>query len=272
MIFPSVLTIAGSDSGGCAGIQADIKTISATGSYAAGAITAVTAQNTLGVREVFPVPPQVIGSQIRAVLDDIRIDAIKIGMLFSAGAVSEVARALSGYDLPPVVLDPVMVSTSGHSLMEDGAAGALAGELLPLCTLITPNIPEAEALSGVEIRSESDFGEAASVISKLSSPGLSVLLKGGHLHSDILSDLFYNARTGGFTWFRKPRTDTPNTHGTGCTLSSAVASFIARGQSLDDAVGSAEDYIARAVETSILYRIGNGHGPVNHFYKNNSGI
>lgn len=271
MRYPSVLSIAGSDSGGGAGIQADIKAISATGSYAACAITAITAQNTLGVKEVFPVPVPVVCSQIRAVLEDITIDAVKIGMLYSADAIDSVAGTLSEFESRSIVLDPVMVSTSGHRLIEEDAVRMLVCRLFPLCRVITPNIPEAEALTGMKICSSSDLRKVAEALFELArtkgkNPCLSILLKGGHLESDCLLDLFFNAETGQFIEFSKPRTDTVNTHGTGCTLSSALASFLAQGKELDEAVRLAETYISKAISSAVDYETGHGHGPVNHFY------
>lgn len=263
--YPRVLTIAGSDSGGGAGIQADIKSISATGSYAASAVTAVTVQNTLGVESVFPVPVEVIVSQIDAVLSDIGADAVKIGMLHSAEVVRGVAGCLRRHAVRDVVLDPVMVSTSGHRLIEDTAVEALVCELLPLARVITPNVPEAEVLAGERIGSKEDLPRIAR---KLSQGGrLSVLLKAGHLQDDVLVDVFYNAETDSFLELASPRVDSVNTHGTGCTLSSALASFLAQGLALDDAVKAAKAYVAQAIVSGADYRIGGGHGPVDHFYK-----
>ena len=264
--YPRVLTIAGSDSGGGAGIQADIKAISATGSYAASAITAVTVQNTLGVEAVHPVPEDIIAAQIRCVLSDIGADAIKIGMLHSAAVVRTVKEALlqAGFD-GSIVLDPVMVSTSGHRLIEEDAVKVLSEELIPMATVITPNIPEAEILAGVSIHSQEDLPDVAR---RLSLGGtVSVLMKAGHLSESILCDYFFNARTGMVLELPHKRLQTPNTHGTGCTLSSALASCLAQGLGLDDAARAATDYIHGAIESGAAYSIGHGHGPVDHFYR-----
>ncbi len=270
--YPRVLTIAGSDSGGGAGIQADIKSISATGSYAASAITAVTVQNTLGVEAVHPVPVGIIAAQIRCVLSDIGADAIKIGMLHSAEVVLTVRKELrdavrKGWLERPVniVLDPVMVSTSGHRLIENDAIRVLSRELLPMARVITPNIPEAEILAGVRIHSQEDL---PAIARKLSNNGtVSVLLKAGHLTEDTLTDVFYNAETDHILELTQRRLQTPNTHGTGCTLSSAFASYLAQGLSLDDAARAATGYIHGAIVSGAGYQIGHGHGPVDHFYR-----
>lgn len=262
--YSRVLTIAGSDSGGGAGIQADIKSISATGSYASSAITAVTVQNTLGVIDVHPVPVGIIAGQIDAVLSDIGADAVKIGMLHSAEVVVAVRDALTRYNIGNIVLDPVMVSTSGHRLIEESATEVLSRELAPMARVITPNVPEAEILAGEKILSSEDMFPIAR---KLSCGGaVSVLMKAGHLSGDCLTDIFYNAEEDHFITLPSPRCDTPNTHGTGCTLSSAIASYLAQGYGLDDAVRAAKDYIASAIESGASYSIGHGHGPVDHFW------
>ena len=264
MNYSRVLTIAGSDSGGGAGIQADIKAISATGSYAASAITAVTVQNTLGVQAVHPIPEDIIAAQIDSVLSDIGADAIKIGMLHSAKVVLTVKEALKRNNARNIVLDPVMVSTSGHRLIEADAVLTLIKELIPISRVITPNIPEAQILSGQKIRSGEDL---PGVAEKLSQRGkVSVLMKAGHLEEDYLTDVFFNAESGSAFKITAPRIDTPNTHGTGCTLSSALASYLAQGLELDDAVKSAVAYVHGAIEDGARYTIGHGHGPVNHFY------
>lgn len=263
MKIHKVLTIAGSDSGGGAGIQADIKAISATGSYAASAVTAVTVQNTLGVHGVFPVPVDVIIGQIEAVLSDIGADAVKIGMLHSSEVVMAVADAMRRFAVRNLVLDPVMVSTSGHRLIEESAVLTLKEELIPLARVITPNIPEAEILVGHSIPCQDNLPEVAC---ELSMGGrVSVLLKAGHLTDDVLTDIFYNAETGETLSLSSERLHTRNTHGTGCTLSSAFASFLARGYSLDDAAWSAKDYITEAIRRGADLDFGAGHGPVCHF-------
>ncbi len=261
--YSTVLTIAGSDSGGGAGIQADIKAISATGGYAASAITAITVQNTLGVGDVFPVPPAIIAAQARAVLSDIGACAVKIGMLHSAEVVSAVKDVLEEFGARNIVLDPVMVSTSGHRLIEESAIKSLMTELLPLARVITPNIPEAEILAGEKIASEQDFPRIAR---KLSCGGkVSVFMKAGHLDGEELVDIFYNAEEDHFVELSSKRLFSINTHGTGCTLSSALASYLAQGYSLDDAARAAKEYISAAIAAGAEYSIGHGHGPVKHF-------
>lgn len=262
--YSRVLTIAGSDSGGGAGIQADIKAISAMGCYAASAVTAVTVQNTLGVQAVHPVPLDILEGQIEAVLSDIGADAIKIGMLHSSEVVNLVADMLERYRIKNVVLDPVMVSTSGHRLIEADAVQVIKRRLIPLARVITPNLPEAEVLAGCRIVSESDFDMIAR---RLSDGGkVSVLLKAGHLDGDTLVDYLYNAEDGMMTRLSSVRVRTKNTHGTGCTLSSAFAAALARGEDLTRAAKSAKAYIEQAIISGAEYRIGNGHGPVNHFH------
>lgn len=263
--YPTVLTIAGSDSGGGAGIQADIKAISATGGYAASAITAVTVQNTLGVEDVFPIPPTIIAAQISAVLSDIGAKAIKIGMLHSAEVVRTVRETLDRFNARNIVLDTVMVSTSGHRLIEESAIDTLKQLLLPRARIITPNVPEAEILLGEKITSQSQLPEIAKRLSQNGS--ISVLMKAGHLSEEKLVDIFYNAEEDHCIELVSNRSYTPNTHGTGCTLSSAFASYLAQGLGLDDAATAAKDYIAHAIEAGSSYHIGHGHGPVNHFYK-----
>lgn len=260
--YYKVLTIAGSDSGGGAGIQADIKAISAMGCYAASAITAVTVQNTLGVQAVHPIPLDILSGQIDAVLSDIGADAIKIGMLHSAEVVELVAEKIRAYDVRQVVLDPVMVSTSGHRLMEESAVEVLKSHLLPLATIVTPNVPEAEILVGRSIAGEGDFKQVAQELSE--TYGVSVFLKAGHLSGDTLTDYFYHAPTGSWTLLSSARVDTKNTHGTGCTLSSALAAALARGESPISAATSAKRYVEQAIISGADYEIGGGHGPVNH--------
>jgi hydroxymethylpyrimidine/phosphomethylpyrimidine kinase len=262
--YNRVLTIAGSDSGGGAGIQADIKAISAMGCFAASAITAVTVQNTIGVQAVHPVPLDILEGQIDSVLSDIGADAIKIGMLHSAEVVNLVADLLEKYGIRNIVLDPVMVSTSGHRLIEEDAVEVIKSRLMPLSRVITPNIPEAEILAGCRIPSEDDFDEIAR---KLSDNGkISVLLKAGHLEGESLVDYFYNAEDGSMTRLPSKRVNTVNTHGTGCTLSSAFAASLAKGEELTTAARSAKAYIEQAIISGADYEIGGGHGPVNHFW------
>lgn len=263
--YKKVLTIAGSDSGGGAGIQADIKAISAMGCYAASAITAVTVQNTLGVESVHAIPLDTVRGQIDAVLSDIGADAVKIGMLHSSEVVAVVADALARHNVRNVVLDPVMVSTSGHRLIEESAIESLRKVLIPMARVITPNVPEAEILAGVTITSSEQFREVARQLSQ--GGKVSVLLKAGHLTDATVMDLFYNAEDDTFTELPSERITTPNTHGTGCTLSSALAAAIAQGLPLAEAARAAKEYIDGAIRSGAEYEIGGGHGPVNHFWK-----
>ena len=262
--FPRVLTIAGSDSGGGAGIQADLKSISANGCFAASAITAITAQNTLGVNAVEGLSIDIIEGQIDAVLSDIGADSIKIGMLHSAEVVHCVARMLRKYEMTNVVLDPVMVSTSGHKLIEDSAIEVMKSELMPMARVITPNIPEAEILLGEAITEQGDLPGAARRLAEMY--GVSVLLKAGHLVNDELIDIFYNHETDEVVQLSARRVDTCNTHGTGCTLSSAIAAQLAKGLPLTEAVRAAKSYINQAIIHGADRNIGHGHGPVAHFY------
>ena len=263
--YPRVLTIAGSDSGGGAGIQADIKSISANGCFAASAITAITAQNTLGVNAVEGLSIDIIEGQIDAVLSDIGADSIKIGMLHSSEVVQCVARMLRKYNIKDVVLDPVMVSTSGHRLIEESAIEVLKAELMPMARVITPNIPEAEILLGEAINKQGDLPAAARRLAE--QYGVSVLLKAGHLVNDELIDIFYNHETEEVVELSARRIDTRNTHGTGCTLSSAFAAQLAKGLSLTEAARAAKHYINQAIIYGANQEIGHGHGPVAHFYK-----
>ena len=263
--YNRVLTIAGSDSGGGAGIQADIKAISAMGCYAASAITAITVQNTLGVQAVHPVPLDILEGQIDAVLSDIGADAVKIGMLHSSEVVNLAAEMIEKYQIRNVVLDPVMVSTSGHRLIEASAVDVIKERLLPLARVVTPNVPEAEILIGRRITDESEFESVARELAE--KYGASVLMKAGHLTGDILTDYFYNSEDGKITLLPSKRINTKNTHGTGCTLSSAFAAALAMGEDLTAAARSAKGYIEQAIISGADYNIGNGHGPVNHFFK-----
>ena len=251
------LTIAGSDSGGGAGIQADIKTMMANGVYAMSAVTALTAQNTTGVTAIMDSTPEFLGEQLDNVFTDIYPDAVKIGMVSSAGLIMKIAEKLREYEAENIVLDPVMVATSGAKLIADDAVEALTSELIPLADIITPNIPEAEVLSGMEIKTEEDMIRAAEYIS--SRYGCAVLCKGGHSLNDA-NDLLY--RDGTYSWFRGKRIDNPNTHGTGCTLSSAIASNLAKGFDMDESVRRAKDYISGAL--SAMLDLGKGSGPMNH--------
>ena len=255
----TALSIAGSDSSGGAGIQADMKTMSAHGVYAMTAITALTAQNTTGVTGIFEVTPEFLSDQLDAVFTDIFPDAVKIGMVSSAALIRVIARKLTDYQARHIVVDPVMVATSGSKLIQDEAIDTLKNELLPIAEVVTPNIPEAEILSGMEIRCPQDMEEAARAISE--TYRCAVLLKGGHDLNDA-NDLLY--KNGAATWFRGKRIDNPNTHGTGCTLSSAIASNLACGMELEEAVRNAKVYISGAL--AAMLNLGKGRGPMNHHF------
>ena len=257
----TALSIAGSDSSGGAGIQADLKTMAAHKVFGMTVITALTAQNTLGVTAIHTPPPQFVRQQMDAVFSDIFPDAVKIGMLANDGIIQAVAQGLEEYHAQNIVLDPVMISTSNHRLLEDSAQEALIRLLLPMATLITPNLPEATALSGMEgIASREDMMAAAEKIASLTPAA--ILVKGGHL-SGCADDLLYEA-PGKYRWFSAQRVDTDNTHGTGCTLSSAIASNLALGCSLELAVANAKDYITRALMHDP--HLGHGNGPLNHTF------
>lgn len=259
---PTVLTIAGSDSGGGAGIQADLKTVSALGCYGASAITAVTAQNTRRVAAVHPVPPDLIRAQIDAVLDDIQVHAIKIGMVGSAAGIAAVAASLR--DCPiPIVLDPVMVAKSGDVLMPDNAVGALIRDLLPLARVLTPNLPEAARLLGTD-PARDDAGTVAQAAGLRALGPRHVLMKGGHAAGADCTDLL--AGPEGVARFSSPRIGTRNTHGTGCTLSSAIAAGLAQGLTVAEAVGRAHDWLHRAILAADGLAVGGGNGPVHHFH------
>lgn len=253
-----VLVIAGSDSGGGAGIQADIKAITALGAYAATAITAITAQNTLGVHSVHPVPAEMIEAQIRVVLDDIGADAIKIGMLGDAATVTLVARLLEEWPDIPVVLDPVMTAKGGQALLEQSATQTLKALLIPRAALLTPNAPEAEMLTGLSIETSDDLRRAGEVL--LAMGASAVLMKGGHIAGDRVTDVLMTP--AGETTFEGPRIDSRHTHGTGCTLASACAAGIAQGLDMDRAIARAWAYTAEAIRRAPGF--GAGHGPLDH--------
>jgi hydroxymethylpyrimidine/phosphomethylpyrimidine kinase len=263
--YRRVLTIAGSDSGGGAGIQADLKTMSACGCFGTSAITAITAQNTLGVTDIHPVPIATLEAQIRAVLDDIGTDAVKLGMLHSVEVIECVGRLLQEYQITNVVLDPVMVATSGAKLIEDEAITALQEVLFPLSRIITPNIPEAEIIIDAPLVSWEKLESTAARLGRMF--GISALVKGGHLSGERLLDVLYDHETGIMHRYSNPRIGTANTHGTGCTLSSALASFLAAGFTIPDAAARAIDYVAMAILRGSVYSIGRGHGPVHHFHR-----
>ena len=254
-----VLIIAGSDSGGGAGIQADIKTVTALLGYAMTAVTALTAQNTLGVSAIHPVPDDFVADQIRVVLDDLGADAVKTGMLATPGCIETVAEALQKLaGRVPVVVDPVMVAKGGHALSSDAAQQRLKQRLAPLATLLTPNIPEAEVLTGRPIRSLADMGEAGRALLDLGANA--VLVKGGHMPGDIINDLLVTG--GGARCFTSERVHTQHTHGTGCTLASAIATGLAQGLALEAAVDRGRRYVAQAIRKAPGY--GTGHGPLGH--------
>ncbi len=255
----TALTIAGSDSSGGAGIQADLKTMTMNGVFGMSAITALTAQNTTGVTGIMEVTPEFLEQQLDAVFTDIYPDAVKTGMVSSTDLIKVIAGKLKQYQAKNIVVDPVMVATSGAKLISDDAIDTLKEYLLPLATVITPNIPEAEVLSGSTITSEEDMVAAAKVIYERF--GCAVLCKGGHQVNDA-NDLLYNAN--GPVWFAGKRINNPNTHGTGCTLSSAIASNLAKGQTLEDAVKNAKDYISGAL--AAMLDLGKGSGPLAHNY------
>ncbi len=263
--YHRVLTIAGSDSGGGAGIQADLKTIAANGCYGASVITALTAQNTVGVSGIHAVPVDFVAAQMDAVLGDIGADAVKIGMLFSPELIRTVAQGLVKHGVQTVVLDPVMVAQSGDKLVQDEAIDALKLELIPLATLITPNLPEASVLLNRAIDARDAVRSAA--VELLSLGCGNVLIKGGHLESGDSDDCLYLGDEGRIVILRGPRIVTRNNHGTGCTLSSAIAAGLAKGQDVETAVRQAKEYISGAIRAGADYVLGRGHGPVHHFFR-----
>ena len=253
----TALTIAGSDSSGGAGIQADLKTMITNGVYGMSAITALTAQNTTGVTGIMEVTPEFLGLQMDAIFEDIRPDAVKIGMVSSCKLIEKIAEKLKEYGAENIVVDPVMVATSGSRLIEEEAIQTLKEKLLPLAAIVTPNIPEAEILADMPVKSAEDMIQAAKIISD--TYGCAVLCKGGHSLNDA-NDLLYEK--GNAQWFRGKRIDNPNTHGTGCTLSSAICANLAKGYNLTDAVKRAKDYISDAL--AAMLDLGQGSGPMNH--------
>ena len=268
--YPIVLSIAGSDSSGGAGIQADLKTFSALGVYGATAITAITAQNTQGVNSQFALPPQMVYEQITAVIDDLNLSVVKIGMLSNVEIVNTVADALSNYDVK-IVLDPVIVSTSGHRLLSVEAQDVIKERLLPMCEIVTPNIPEMETLTDMPVSTFEEKEKAANHL--LSLGAKSVLLKGGHEDGEKKTDVLFSKCHGEgsqliahSSQLVSETISTNNVHGTGCTLSSAIAAFMARGLSLEDAVREAKIYVTEAIRAGADVKIGHGFGPVNHFF------
>ena len=259
-MIKQVLTIAGSDSGGGAGIQADLKAMSANGVYAMSVITAITAQNTEEVTDVFELPPSIVAAQIDAIFDDFEVAAVKTGMLSSADIIRTVVTLLKPQQVKNLVVDPVMVAKGGQSLLKPDAIDFLKKELFPLALLVTPNVHEAQQLSGIQITSLADARRAAKIIHQFGCAN--VLIKGGHLPVDRATDLLYDGRF--FHIFKGEFIDTPHTHGTGCTFASAIAAHLARGKSLSDAVQTSKTYLTQAIKHSLA--LGHGQGPTNHFY------
>lgn len=255
------LTIAGSDSGGGAGIQADLKTFSALGVYGMSVLTSITAQNTIGVQGVHDLPPDFVGLQIDSVMQDIGADAVKTGMLSNAQIIKIVSKKIREYQVRNLVIDPVMIAKGGDRLLREDAVKELKEDLIPLAMVVTPNFSEAEVLSGLRIQNIEDMKEAAREIYKLGAKN--VLVKGGHLLSKEAIDLLYNGKT--FSEFKAERIDTKNTHGTGCTLSSAIAAELAKGKKIEEAVDIAKKYITLAIKHSL--DLGHGHGPLNHLVR-----
>jgi hydroxymethylpyrimidine/phosphomethylpyrimidine kinase len=260
-----VLTIAGSDSGGGAGIQADLKTFSAIGCYGMSVITALTAQNTRGVNGIHAVPPAFAVEQMDAVIGDIGTDAVKIGMLYSAELIEVVAEALKKHRIGKIVLDPVMVAQSGDKLLQDDAIEAIKKHLMPLADVVTPNIPEASVLCGRQLKTWIDIENAAQTLAQHGSR--SILIKGGHGEENKSIDLLFLAHENRLVRLEADRIKTHNNHGTGCTLSSAIAAFMAKGKDIEDAVKKAKTFMNQAIAAGAQYQIGQGHGPVHHFFQ-----
>lgn len=258
--IPKALTIAGSDSGAGAGIQADLKTFAAHGVYGTSAITAITAQNTLGVTRIVALKPDIVAAQIDAVISDIGAGAVKTGMLANAAIIDIVAKTIRRHRLKNLVVDPVMVATSGDLLIKRNAVAALRARLIPLALVVTPNIPEAEELTGMELRTAEEIEEAARRIVRMGAR--SVVIKGGHRKGPAI-DLFYDGKQ--FRALYAPRIRTQNIHGTGCTFSAAIAANLAQGEKLESAVTQAKRYITQALRRS--FAVGAGHGPVHHFHR-----
>jgi hydroxymethylpyrimidine/phosphomethylpyrimidine kinase len=259
MPIRKALTVAGSDSGGGAGIQADLKTFAALGVYGTSAVTAITAQNTIGVTAILALSPQMVAAQIDAVITDIGAHAVKTGMLANVAIIEIVAKKIHQHRLKNLVVDPVMVATSGDLLIKKNAVTALCSRLIPLATVVTPNIPEAEELTGMELRSAEDINEAARSIIKMGAKA--VVIKGGHRAGPAV-DLYYDGKK--YSALYAPRIRTKNTHGTGCTFSAAIAAYLARGETIGDAVTLAKKYITNAIAKA--FAVGSGHGPVHHFH------
>lgn len=261
--YPTVLTIAGTDPTGGAGIQADLKTFAALGCYGMSVVTALVAQNTCGVRAIHSVPPEFVKEQLLAVLEDVHPDAIKIGMVHSVALVNVIAEILGSYPEIPVVFDPVMIATSGHRLIEEDTVKAITERLFPLAKIITPNMDEASLLSDIPVKTKDDMYEASAHIMSLGCNSL--LLKGGHLETEELTSMLVN-RIGLLQEYTSQRIETKNMHGSGCTLSSAIASYLARGFDLKEAVKEAQEYVHGAIKEAADVVFGKGNGPLNHSY------
>jgi hydroxymethylpyrimidine/phosphomethylpyrimidine kinase len=263
--YHKVLTIAGSDSGGGAGIQADLKTFAAIGCYGMSVITALTAQNTQGVTAIHALPPSFAIEQMTAVFTDIGADAVKIGMLYSAELIEAISETLNKYRARNIVLDPVMVAQSGDKLLQNDAIQAIKDHLMPVADVVTPNLPEAEVLLGQKIESFEDMQRAARSLAQFGSR--SVLIKGGHLEGNISTDLLYLTEEDRFVILEAERIASTNNHGTGCTLSSAIAAYMSKGSDIENAANKAKTYIHHAIRAGAAYKIGHGHGPVHHFFE-----
>jgi len=262
--YHKVLTIAGSDPSGGAGIQADLKTIASLGCYGLTVVTALTAQSTQGVSAVHPVPVSFAQEQLESLFKDIGADSVKVGMVYSPELIQTVARTLRKYDARPIVLDPMVVSQSGERLLQEEAVAALKEELMPLATIMTPNLPEAECFLGHPLETPEDRRTAVRELASMGSQ--TILLKGGHTPDEVCEDLLYQASDQRFTVFSGKRIVTKNDHGTGCTLSAAIASYLAMGASLEDAVGRAKVYVAKALRAGADFTLGRGRGPLHHFF------
>ncbi|KUG13030.1 bifunctional hydroxymethylpyrimidine kinase/phosphomethylpyrimidine kinase [Elizabethkingia sp. HvH-WGS333] len=260
---PSVLTIAGFDGSGGAGIQADIKTFSALGCFATSVLTALPVQNTQGVRKIYSIPEEAVADQIEAILDDIFPSAIKIGMVHTPQLVDVITNTLNKYDKVPVVFDPVMVATSGHRLIEEETITAIVQKLFPLADVITPNMDEASILANMQVKTLDDMYTAGEKILNLGCK--SILLKGGHQETDMITSLYFDG-SGKISSFETEKFQTNNTHGSGCTLSSAIAAYLAQGKNLSDAVLLGQQYVFEAIKSGKDLKIGKGNGPLNHFF------
>lgn len=259
-----VLTIAGSDCSGGAGIQADIKTISALGCYAASVITALTAQNTQGVQSIQELPSYFIRQQLNSIFNDMQVSAVKIGMLYTKENMDEIESTLTKFKPKHIVLDPVMVAKGGHTLLPSELNQHMKEKILPLANLMTPNIPEVHALFGIKIENETDMAFAAEHIGRLYN--INLLIKGGHLNTELSSDVLYVKHEEKIYWFHEKRIHTKNTHGTGCTLSSAIATYLAQDNEIPLAISNAKSYLTSAIQSAVNSNLGQGHGPVDHFH------